>query len=126
MARFRILTKSKIQRLTVTDKNLRYEGSLAVDAKLLSAADILPAEVVQVVNVNNGNRFETYAIRARPGSGACVLNGGAARMGEVGDELIVMSNVIMDETEAVKHRLTKVVVDKRNRMVNDRSSSSSR
>ncbi len=117
MARFRILVKSKIQRLVVTDKNLRYEGSLSIDGELLDAADILPGEVVQVVNITNGNRFETYAIRARAGSGACVLNGGAARMGEVGDELIVMSNIILDEAEVTTYRLRKVVVGKDNRLI---------
>ena len=74
----RCLVRSKIQRLVVTDKDLKYEGSLELDSRLMKPADILPGELVQVVNVNNGSRFETYVIAARAGSGACVLNGAAA------------------------------------------------
>jgi len=114
--RFRVFVKSKIQRPRVTDKNLRYEGSLELDSALLSAADIMPGEVIQVVNVNNGARFETYAIAGPPGSGRCVLNGGAARLGEVGDELIVMSNVFVPEDAAAAHRMRKVSVDSSNRI----------
>ncbi|MEO0081288.1 MAG: aspartate 1-decarboxylase [candidate division WOR-3 bacterium] len=117
MARFRILAKSKIQRLVVTDKNLRYEGSLELDRDLLKAADILPGEIVQVVNLNNGNRFETYVIPAPAGSGACVLNGGAARLGEAGDELIVMSSTMVDETEASMHQMRRVVVNEHNHII---------
>lgn len=112
----RCLVRSKIQRLVVTDKNLKYEGSLELDSSLMSAAGILPAELVQVVNVNNGSRFETYAIAARAGSGVCVLNGAAARLGEVGDELIVMSLGWLDDSEVRKHRMTRVSVDHRNRI----------
>ena len=112
----RCLVRSKIQRLVVTDKNLKYEGSLELDSRLLRAADIVPAEFVQVVNVNNGNRFETYVIAARAGSGACVLNGAAARLGEVGDEVIVMSLTWLDDAESRRHRLTRVNVDHRNRI----------
>jgi len=74
----RCLVRSKIQRLVVSDKNFKCEGSLEPDSRLMQAADILPGELVQVVNVNNGNRFETYVIAVRAGSGACVLNGAAA------------------------------------------------
>jgi len=112
----RCLVRSKIQRLVVTDKNLKYEGSLELDSRLMRAADILPGELVQVVNVNNGSRFETYVIAARAGSGACVLNGAAARLGEIGDELIVMSLAWLAESESRQHRLTRVNVDHRNRI----------
>jgi aspartate 1-decarboxylase len=112
----RCLVRSKIQRLVVTDKNLKYEGSLELDSRLMRAADIVPAEFVQVVNVNNGSRFETYVIAARAGSGACVLNGAAARLGEVGDEVIVMSLVWLGDAESRQHRLTRVNVDHRNRI----------
>ncbi len=112
----RCLVRSKIQRLVVTDKNLKYEGSLELDSRLMRAADILPGELVQVVNVNNGSRFETYVIAARAGSGACVLNGAAARLGEVGDELIVMSLGWFAEPESREHRLARVNVDQRNRI----------
>lgn len=116
----RNLVRAKIQRLTVTSKDLKYEGSLALDAGLLRQSGILPAEVVQVVNVNSGARFETYAIEAPAGSGDCVLNGGAARLGEVGDELIVMSFCLLDEAEARSHRLRVIRVDHRNRIKRDR------
>jgi len=115
----RVFVKSKIQRLTVTDKNLLYEGSLELDRALMVAADILPGEVVQVVNVNNGLRFETYVIEAPAGSGACVLNGAAARLGEVGDEVIVMSSVLLEDGDAPGHSLTVVRVDKHNRQTAD-------
>jgi len=108
--------RSKIQRLVVTDKNLKYEGSLELDSRLMRAADIVPGELVQVVNVNNGSRFETYVIAARAGSGACVLNGAAARLGEVGDEVIVMSLVWLGDAESRRHQLTRVNVDHRNRI----------
>lgn len=112
----RCLVRSKIQRLVVTDKNLKYEGSLELDSRLMRAADVVPGELVQVVNVNNGNRFETYVITARAGSGACVLNGAAARLGEVGDEVIVMTLVWLGDAESRQHRLTRVNVDNRNRI----------
>jgi aspartate 1-decarboxylase len=112
----RCLVRCKIQRLVVTDKNLKYEGSLKLDSGLMRAADIIPGELVQVVNVNNGHRFETYAIAARAGSGSCVLNGAAARLGEVGDEVIVMANVWLSEAEVREHRLTCINVDHRNRI----------
>ena len=117
----RNLVKSKIQRLVITDKNLKYEGSLALDAGLLRLSDILPSEVVQVVNVNNGARFETYAIEAPAGSRQCVLNGAAARLGEVGDELIVMSSVLLDDATARKHRIKVINVDSDNRIKRDRN-----
>jgi aspartate 1-decarboxylase len=112
----RCLVRSKIQRLVVTDKNLKYEGSLELDSRLMRAADIVPNELVQVVNVNNGSRFETYVIAARAGSGACVLNGAAARLGEVGDEVIVMSLAWLGDAESRRHQLTRVNVDYRNRI----------
>lgn len=112
----RSLVKSKIQRLTITDKNLLYEGSLGVDKTLMKVADIVPGETVQVVNVNNGARFETYAIECPAGSGACVLNGAAARLGEVGDKVIVMTAALLDEAEVRRHRLLKVDVDDNNRI----------
>jgi len=119
----RCLVRSKIQRLVVTDKNLKYEGSLELDSRLMRAADSLPGELVQVVNVNTGSRFETYVIAARAGSGARVLNGAAARLGEVGDELIVMTLGWLAESELRQHRLTRVSIDRRNRIKNsDRNS----
>ena len=110
----RILCKSKIHRATISDVNLHYEGSISVDEKLLAAADILPNEIVQVVNVNNGNRFETYAIRARAGSGTITLNGAAARLGMPGDKVIIISSCWMPTKEAAKYRPKIVCVDEKN------------
>jgi len=109
--------KSKICGLHITGKELYYEGSLELDESLLQAAGILPGEMVQVVNVNNGERFETYAISAPAGSGVCVLKGAAARLGEVGDELIVMSVVYLDEEQVSRHKIIRVNVDRDNRIV---------
>ncbi|UCG42360.1 MAG: aspartate 1-decarboxylase [candidate division WOR-3 bacterium] len=122
MSGYRPFVKSKIQRLRVTDKNLKYEGSLELDEELLRAADILPGELVQVANLNNGERFETYVIKARADSGACVLNGAAARLGEVGDEIIVMSTVLLGEEQGAGHVLRRISVDSDNRMVDDGNS----
>jgi aspartate 1-decarboxylase len=109
----RIVARAKIQRPRITDKNLRYEGSIAIDSRLLKLADIAPNEMVQVVNVSTGARFETYAIEGGPGD--IKLNGGAARLGEVGDELIVIAYSLMDTAEAARHRISKVNVDEHNR-----------
>jgi aspartate 1-decarboxylase len=111
----RIVAKSKIQRPRVTDKNLVYEGSIAVDTRLLKLADIAPGEIVQVVNINTGARFETYALKGKPGE-VC-LNGGAARLGEVGDQLIVISYCLIDSVEIEGHCIRKVNVDDRNRPI---------
>ncbi len=112
----RTLCKSKIHRATITGVHLHYEGSIAIDEKLLRAADILPNEMVQVVNVNNGARFETYVIPARAGSGTITLNGAAARLGMPGDKVIILSTCLLD-TESVKRYRPKVVcVDERNRI----------
>jgi aspartate 1-decarboxylase len=111
----RIVAKSKIQRPRLTDKNLRYEGSIAIDPKLLKLADVAEGEMVQVVNVNNGARFETYTIEGKPGE-VC-LNGAAARLGEVGDEVIIISYCLLDSSEMAGHKLRKVIVDERNRPV---------
>lgn len=116
MTSYRRFVRAKIQRLRVTDKNLRYEGSLELDAALSRAAGMLPHELVQVVNVNNGERFETYIIDAPARSGACVLNGAAVRLGEIGDELIVMSIVIADEA-GPGPAFVRVNVDAGNRVI---------
>ena len=112
----RIVAKSKIQRPRVSDKNLVYEGSIAIDPKLLELADIMVGEMVQVVNVNSGARFETYTIEGKPGE-VC-LNGGTARLGEVGDPLIIISYCLMDSVEAAGYCIRKVVVDDDNRPKN--------
>ena len=88
--------KSKIHRAVITEANLNYVGSLTVDEDLLDAANLIANEKVQVVNVNNGTRIETYIIKGKRGSGVCCLNGPAARQGAVGDIVIVISYARMD------------------------------
>lgn len=112
----REMFKSKIHRATVTMAELYYEGSITVDKTLLEAADILPFEKVQVVNVNNGTRLETYALEGAPESGIICLNGPAARLGAVGDEVIIITYSQMSEEEARKHKPRIVLVDKENKI----------
>jgi aspartate 1-decarboxylase len=109
--------KSKIHRAVVTQAELYYEGSLTVDSDLLAAADMLEYEKVSVVNVNNGERFETYLIPGEPGSGVICLNGAAARKGAVGDEVIIITYAAMSDEEARVFKPTVVHVDKRNTIV---------
>ena len=109
--------KSKIHRATVTEADLNYEGSVTVDADLLDAADILVHEQVQVLNVMNGERFDTYAIRGPRGSGMIRLNGPAARLAHVGDLVIILSYAEMEREELLRHTPRVVLVDERNRIV---------
>lgn len=110
------LCKSKIHRARVTEAELYYEGSLTVDTDLLTASRILPFEKVQVVNVNNGERFETYIIPGEAGSGVICLNGPAARLGTVGDEVIIIAYAEFEEAEAVGYDPTVVLVDEKNKI----------
>jgi len=114
---FRIMLKSKIHRATVTDANIDYEGSITIDSKLMKAADILPYEKVQVVDLSNGERLETYAIEVDADSGTICLNGAAARLVQKGDKIIIMSYVTMDEQQAEKYSPKVVYVDEDNRIV---------
>lgn len=121
----RFLVKSKIQRPRITDKNLYYEGSITIDEELLQKADIVENEMVQVVNVNTGARFETYVMKGERNSGAIVLNGGAARLAEVGDEIIIISYAAVETISARSFEPKKVFVDKDNHLINDRNNSRS-
>lgn len=112
----RTMLKSKIHRARVTDAQLYYEGSIAVDVDLLRAADILPGEKVEVLNVNNGTRIETYAIAAAAGSGEVCLNGPAARAGHKGDEVIILAYALCDEKEAKGQRARTVHVTSANKI----------
>lgn len=112
----RTMCKSKIHRATVTDADLNYQGSITVDTLLLEAADIREYEQVQVVNVNNGARFETYAIAGARGSGAVVLNGAAARLVHPGDKVIIISYAAYDEVELATFAPRLVFVDEANRI----------
>lgn len=95
----RTMCKGKIHRATVTQANLNYVGSITIDADLLEAADIYPYEKVQVVNINNGSRFETYALAGARGSGVICMNGAAARLAAEGDLVIIISYAQYDEQE---------------------------
>ena len=96
------ILKSKIHRAVITEANLNYIGSLTLDEDLMDAANLIENEKVQVVNVNNGSRIETYLIKGKRGSGVCCLNGPAARRGAAGDVVIVISYATMDFEEAKK------------------------
>ena len=113
----RKMCKSKIHRGTITGADLQYEGSLTLDRDLMDAADLEPYEQVQVVNINTGSRLETYVIEGERGSGTIQLNGAAARMGAVGDPVIVMSYADYDESELAAFAPRVVFVDERNRVV---------
>jgi len=104
----RELLKSKLHRVRVTETDLAYEGSLTLDPALLEAADIAPYEKVQVVNVTNGERLVTYAIEGEPGEGEACLNGAAARLGEVGDVVIVLSFGFYDAGDEHDPRIVHV------------------
>ncbi len=103
--------KSKIHRVTVTDANLNYIGSITVDRDLLDAANIIPNEKVSIVDNNNGERFETYVIPGERGSGMVCLNGAAARKVQPGDIIIIISYAIMDAEEAKNYEPIVVFPD---------------
>jgi len=112
----RTMYKSKIHRATLTDANLHYEGSATVDSDLLKAADILPHEKVQIVNINTGSRLETYVIPGPPGNGDICLNGAAARLGQAGDMVIIISYADVDDLEAREWEPKTVLVDENNKI----------
>jgi len=108
--------KSKIHRATVTQADLNYVGSLTLDKDLIEAANMRVYEKVQVLNINNGQRFETYIIEGERGSGVVCLNGACARLGEVGDVVIVVTYAQMTPDEAEEHVPVSVHVDRDNRI----------
>ena len=113
----RELCKSKIHGATVTEANLYYEGSLTLDMDLADAVDLVPYERIQVVNVNNGSRLETYILPGERGSGVLALNGAAARQGTVGDRVILINYAHYDESEVAGHQPRVVFVDENNRIL---------
>jgi aspartate 1-decarboxylase len=113
----RTLLKSKLHRVTTTHAELHYEGSCAIDDNLLDAANIRENEQIDIWNVNNGERFTTYAIRAERGSGIISVNGSAARRAAPGDLLIIASFALYDEAELASHAPSLVYVDAQNRIV---------
>lgn len=110
------MLKGKIHRATVVQAELNYVGSITVDPLLMEAANILEYEYVQIVDVENGNRFETYTIAGEPGSGMICLNGAAARQVAVGDHIIIMSYAQMTPEEAKEHKPHVVFVDDENKI----------
>jgi aspartate 1-decarboxylase len=110
------MLKSKIHRATVTGANVNYEGSITLDPLLMEAADILPYEQVQVLDVNNGNRLTTYAIQGQRGVGEVIVNGAAARLVDEGDTVIVITYRDLPEEKARNHRPLLVHVDGDNRV----------
>jgi aspartate 1-decarboxylase len=109
------LLKGKIHRATVTQCDLHYEGSISIDAALLERSGILPHEQVDVLNINNGERFTTYTIAAPAGSGVIGINGAAARLAQKGDLVIIVAYARMEEAEARNWQPRVLVVDANNR-----------
>ena len=110
------MLKSKIHRATVTDADLDYEGSCAIDPELLEASGLLPYERIEIYNLSNGERFATYAIRGEPGAGTISMNGAAAHKAAVGDLVIICAYCELDVEEAREHEPRIVLVDEANRI----------
>ncbi|HWT53230.1 MAG TPA: aspartate 1-decarboxylase [Rhodocyclaceae bacterium] len=117
----RMMLKSKLHRVTVTQAELHYEGSCAIDEDLLDAADIKEYQQIEIWNVNNGARFTTYAIRAERGTGTISVNGAAARQAAPGDLLIIATFAMYNEIELQKFAPDLVYVDAKNRITNKSS-----
>ena len=113
---FLTLCKSKIAHGRITEAELYYEGSITIDEKILKAVDIVAGEKVEVLNLNNGSRIETYVIAGKAGSGQICLNGPAARSGVVGDKLIILSYCLSDPAEAKKIKTKTVYLDDDNKI----------
>lgn len=113
----RIMLKSKIHRAVLTGLELHYEGSISIDPVLLELADLLPGEQVHVLNLNNGERLVTYVIKGQRDSGEMMLNGPAARLGVVGDQIIIIAYCHVDEQDVRAHKPVIVHVDGKNRPV---------
>lgn len=116
MRMFIEVLKSKIHRVKITQAELHYVGSITIDEALMEAADIVENEKVQIVNVNNGERLETYVIKGRRGSGEICLNGPAARKAQVGDVVIVISYCSIDKKDADTHQPKLIFPDEKNRL----------
>jgi aspartate 1-decarboxylase len=112
----RSVLKSKIHRATITEADLNYEGSLTIDRDLMEAAGIVPFEQVKVYNINNGERFDTYAIEGAAGSGVIGLNGAAARKGLVGDLIIIATYALMDDRETAGFMPAILLLDQSNKV----------
>ncbi|EYE88847.1 aspartate decarboxylase [Fervidicella metallireducens AeB] len=111
------MLKCKIHRATVTDANLNYVGSITIDEDLMDAAGLLENERVQIVNINNGERFDTYVIKGKRGKGDICLNGAAARLAHKGDKVIIMAYCMVDEETAKNIKPMVILVDENNKMI---------
>lgn len=114
---FRTMLKAKIHRATVTEANLNYVGSITIDQDLIELVDMLPNEKVQIVNNNNGARFETYIIPGPRGSGVVCLNGAAARLVHPGDTVIILTYAMMSEEEARRHQPQIAIMGENNKVI---------
>ncbi|OZI09154.1 aspartate 1-decarboxylase [Siphonobacter sp. BAB-5385] len=114
---FLTIMKSKLHRVRVTQAELNYVGSITIDEDLMEAANLLENEKVQIVNNNNGERFETYVIKGERGSGTICLNGAAARRAQVGDIIIIIAYAMMTPEEAKEHKPMVVFPDANNHLV---------
>jgi L-aspartate-alpha-decarboxylase len=110
------MLKSKLHRATVTQADMHYEGSITVDPQLLEASGILPYEQVDVLNINNGQRFTTYTITGTPGAGEICVNGAAARLVQPGDLVIICAYIRMEAEAAKQHKPTVILLDEQNRI----------
>ncbi|MBN1405500.1 MAG: aspartate 1-decarboxylase [Candidatus Omnitrophica bacterium] len=113
----RIIMKSKIHNATVTEANINYQGSITIDSALLKKTDILPGEKVQVINLSNASRIETYVIEGKDNSGIICMNGGAAQYAKPGDKLIIVAYALADSKEATGFKPKIVIVDANNKPV---------
>ncbi|MFI5571873.1 aspartate 1-decarboxylase [Streptomyces sp. NPDC051740] len=116
---FRTMLKSKIHRATVTQADLNYVGSLTLDPDLMEAADLLPGELVHIVDINNGSRLETYVIEGERGSGMVKINGAAARLVHEGDLVIIIGYGVVADAQARELKPSVVFVDERNRILEE-------
>jgi aspartate 1-decarboxylase len=115
------ILKSKIAYARITEAQLYYEGSITIDEDLLKAVDVIPGEKVTVLNLNTGARFETYTIKGKAGSGEICLNGPAARLGVLGDEVIILSYGLVKKDETADYETKIIHVDENNRIKNESS-----
>lgn len=115
----RIMKKSKIHSASITGLELYYEGSVTIDLDILKKADILPNEQIQVVNINNGKRFISYAIAGESGSGIIELNGPAARLASLGDKVIIISYANFDDKEITNYKPKIVILGKNNAIISE-------
>jgi len=122
----REMLRAKIHRITVTERDVEYEGSLSLDRDLMRAAEMLPFEKVDVYDIENGKRFSTYLIEGRAGSGECCVNGAAAHLVEIGDKVILASYTTLDDEQAREHQPRVVLIGADNKIVRENHAEAAR